>query len=88
MFLKHNRFNNIKNIIGPIATQIQKDLLSKTEASAYHCINGDDGGSLAGIQQLYEISPVVISLGISHAQEVPNTHLWVIKGIDSTPIRV
>ena len=32
--------------------------------------------SLAGIQQSYEISPVVISLGTSHAQEVPNTHLW------------
>ena len=75
MFLKHHRFNNIKSIIGPIATQIQKDLLSKTEASAYHCINGDDGGSLAGIHQLYEIGPVVISLGTSHTQEVPNTHL-------------
>ena len=44
-------------------------LIQQKEAFAYHCINGDDGGSLAGIQQLYEISPVVISL------EVPNTHL-------------
>ena len=48
-------------------------LIQQKEASAYHCINSDDGESLAGIQQLSDISPVVISLVTSHAQEVPHT---------------